>query len=80
VGTLNLTAKQLEAVVRLRGNADFTVFMEVVREHERGHNERLVGATETPHVFRAQGAVGALRMLAETVDTAPETIRKLAGK
>jgi len=67
-------------MVRLRGQPDFVVFMEVVRDYERNLVERAVGAIDTPLIYRAQGGIAAFRGLLESVDLAPELIRKMAGK
>lgn len=77
---MKLTQRQLEAMVRLRTNPDFTVYQEVVREHQSHLLSHLTQATEPPMVYRAQGGIQALEKVLEAYDEAPDTIRKLSGR
>jgi len=67
-------------MVRLRGNPDFAAFLEVVQEYERDLTERMVGATETPTVYRSQGGITACRQLREMYVLAPTTVERIKVK
>lgn len=77
---LKPTSQQLEALSRLRGNADFERHQEVSREYERELTERLVKATDIVTIHQTQGAINALRALREVYESAPASLTKMSGK
>ena len=79
MGILKPTPQQLEAMVRLRGNPDFTKVMEAVRDYELAMTDWMV-SHEAPTVYRDQGAISALRQFRSVVESAPEMLRKLSTK
>ena len=77
---MRLTQRQLEALVRLRGNSDFTVFQEIVREHQSHLVEQLTQAVEPHQLYRAQGGIKALEQMLNEYAEAPDTMKKLTGR
>lgn len=77
---LKLTPQQIEALVRLRGTADFKLYEEAVREYEAELTERMVMARDSVVLHQTQGGITACRVLRELVDSAPETLRKMTGR
>lgn len=77
---MKLTQRQLEAMVRLRGNSDFAVYQEVVREHQSHLVEQLTQAVEPHQLYRAQGGIKALDRMLEEYAEAPDTMKKLTGR
>jgi hypothetical protein len=75
---LKPTLAQLEAMARLRGNPDVAKLIEAVKDHEVELTERLIHVPEGAFgANQCQGAIKVLRLLRETLDSAPATIEKL---
>ena len=77
---MKLTAQQVDALVRLRANADFAIFQDIVREHQRQLLARLTQATDTATIFRSQGGLTATGEMLTAYAEAPDTMDKLKGK
>ena len=72
---LKLTAKTAQALTNLRGNRDFDVFLEGVKEYEAEQVQLCVGS-EGNNLYRAQGAVKAIQSLQQAFAEAPVTLEK----
>lgn len=77
---MRLTPQQLEALVRLRGNADFAINQTIVKDYQDDLTAKLKQAVEPHQLYRAQGGIAALQGLLDMFAEAPETIKKLTGK
>lgn len=76
---MKLTAKTAQALTNLRGNHDFQIFWEGVTEYQAEQLQACVNS-EGNYLYRAQGAVRALRDLQEAYAEAPKTLDKYRGK
>lgn len=69
---MKLAPQQLEAVVMLRGNRDFSVLMQAIASTCQVENERLLKAPEGNEYLRGQ--VFALTDLLETINDASKKL------
>lgn len=73
---MNLERKHYEAMVRLRGNADFGLFKDVLREYMAEAIEQLKNG-DGNLIYKAQGAARVLERVLDLDAKAPETLDKL---
>lgn len=73
---LKIDQKLAEALSNLRGNRDFTILLDGLKEHEREETKRCV-ELEGNALHRAQGAVKTLQWWQEAFTTAPTVLEKL---
>lgn len=67
--------KLVQALTNLRGNSDFRVLLEALKEDERDETQRSL-KLEGAQCHRAQGAVLKLQEIAKAFADAPETLGK----
>lgn len=72
---MKLDAKQAQALVNLRGNHDFEVFLEGVKENVNGFLQECA-EREGPSLHRSQGSAKALQALLKAFTDAPTTLDK----
>jgi hypothetical protein len=72
---VKLTAQLAQALTNLRGNRDFEVFLEGVKEDEREFLQRCADGDGTA-LYRAQGGAKALQTLLANFTAAPQTLEK----
>jgi hypothetical protein len=77
---VKLSAQQLEAVLRLRGNSDFKTFEGALREYEQDLTERLIHSNDQGTVQQTQGAIRACRQIRSAIDEAPATFAKVSNR
>lgn len=73
---MKLNEKTAQALTNLRGNRDFEVFLEGVKEYEANRQQACVDNDGTP-LYRAQGEVKALQSLQKAFAEAPATLIKI---
>lgn len=72
---MKLNPQLAQALTNLRGNADFKVFLEGVKEYEVESQQACVTNDGLP-LYRAQGATKALQFLQQMFAEAPVTLEK----
>ena len=72
---MKLTPQLSQALTNLRGNADFKVFMEGLKEYEADRQKACVDNDGLP-LYRAQGAAKTLQSLQQWFADAPSTLEK----
>lgn len=74
-----LDVKTAQALTNLRANADFGQVLDWLTEQELKETDNCVSHEGTT-LFRAQGAVTALRNVRKAYDEAPQTLEKFRSK
>lgn len=72
---MKLSPALAQALTNLRGNADFKVFWEGVKEYESDRTKACIDG-EGAVQLRASGAVKALQALQDAFNNAPTTLEK----
>lgn len=72
---MKTTPALAQALTNLRGNRDFAVVLEGLKEHEREETQRCVDG-EGSVQLRASGAVKALKLWQDLFTTAPKDLEK----
>lgn len=72
---MKLTPQLAQALTNLRGNRDFKIVLEGLEEHTKEESVRCEEG-DGPVLYRAQGAVKALKWWTGTFDEAPVTLEK----
>jgi len=76
---VKLTPQLSQALTNLRGNADFKVFLEGLKEYEADRKQACVENDGLP-LYRAQGAVKTLQFLQQWFVDAPSTLEKFKNQ
>lgn len=73
---MRATAELAQALVNLRSNSDFKVFLEAVKEHEREETQRAL-TTDGVACHRAQGVALYCQTLQKLYSSAPADLEKV---
>jgi len=71
-----MTLKHAAALVNLRGNTDFDVFMQMLVEYEAEMTDRIIMQNDHASISRTQGGVVVLRDIRHFITAAPELLNK----
>ena len=73
---MKLTLKHAAALVNLRGNTDFDVFVQLLAEYEAEMTDRMIMQTDHASISRTQGGVVVLRDIRHFITSAAELLNK----
>lgn len=76
---MKLTSELAQALANLRGNRDFAVVLEALKENLKEETKRCC-THEGSSVLRAQGAVATVQWYLDSFDEAPSVLEKFKTK
>ena len=72
-----LDESELRAILTLRANSDFTIFLKMIADRGEEYNKRLIYAKDADNVLVLQGLTRAYVEIIEAIDKAPAAFDKL---